>query len=116
MSQLNIYDNGTCQLENMCMYAGDSKNIEVDLEIEDEQNNPTTLESITVKMLICDLYDESHVLLEKTAILNRDGGIHEIFLSTQDTIKISIGKYKYVLQMIYDTGEMNIGKGYLTIL
>lgn len=109
------FENGLDRLEDICMYAGDTKNIQIDVEIESEEDFDTVIENNTIKMILCDIDNEQNILLEKMAVLNKEIKAYEITLSTSDTIKIPVGKYRYILHSLYETGDVNVSKGFLTI-
>lgn len=114
MSHFNMFSNALCELDSKCIYAGDSQHIEIELLSEDDEE--MIISNSSVKLLICDLMDESVVYLEREASAEIESNVYKIFLSSSDTLSIPIGKYKYILQVIYASGNMNIGKGYMTIM
>lgn len=102
-------------LSDIGMYKGDFMQIDVDLV--DELNEALPLEGMTVKFKICDLHDEDIVYVEKlgeNSIFHE--GVSEVKLLSSDTDKLPISKYRYIIEVHYETGNRSVGKGFLTIL
>lgn len=107
-------DNTLNVLPNIGMYKGDFKVLEID--VENEYNRPISISSTSVSLKICDIENEEIVYFEKTGVLDQEKeNVSNIQLLSEDTENLPISKYVYVIEIRYDIGTRNIGKGYLTI-
>lgn len=107
--------NAICILDNIGIYHGDY--LQLDVDVVNEDNKPISLDTITVKLKICDTQEEDIVYLEKEGeILIEDENVARVTLLTADTENLPISKYRYIIELHYETGNKNIGKGFLTIL
>lgn len=102
-------------LDSIGIYRGEFKRIEIDVTDETDENIP--LDSITVNFKVCDVQDEDIIYIEKTGENSpTKRGVSSIRLNSSDTESIPVSKYQYVIEVVYETGNKSIGKGYLTIL
>lgn len=108
-------ENSLSILSNIGIYRGDLLKIEIDVVNEEDQ--PIPLDTIVVTFKICDVQDEDIIYLSKNGEMKvGDENIAIVTLSSQDTIDFSISKYRYVVDINYETGDKNIGKGFITVL
>lgn len=107
--------NAICILDNIGIYRGDF--LQLDVDVVNENDVPITLDTITVKFKICDAQEEDIVYLEKEGeMVVANENVVRVTLLTADTENLSISKYRYIIELNYETGNKNIGKGYITIL
>lgn len=102
-------------LSDIGIYRGNFLQLEID--VVDEYGVQIPLDTVRVIFKICDLQDEDIVFLEKEGENSlQNVGVSEIRILTSDTENLSISKYRYVIETIYETGNKSIGKGFLTVL
>lgn len=102
-------------LSDIGIYRGNFLQLEIDVVDEFEISVP--LDTVQVIFKICDLQDEDIVFLEKIGENSlQNDGISEVRLLTSDTEDLSMSKYRYIIEILYETGNKSIGKGFLTIL
>lgn len=108
-------DNDMNILSNIGLYKGEFKKI--DIEITNEWGKKISLDTITVKLKICDLQDEDIIYVEKEGIASLiEESVSIVTLESSDTEDLAMSKYKYIVEIHYETGNKSIGKGYITIL
>lgn len=102
-------------LEDVGLYRGEFKNFKI--ELTNERGERLPIDSIEVKFKICDIQDSDIVYVEKTGVPSlAEESVSDIILETADTEDLQMSKYQYIVEMIYETGNKSIGKGYITIL
>lgn len=103
------------KLEDYTRYFGEL--IKFDVSIVDENGNPIDLTTVTVKFKLCDLNNHEIVFIDKDCD-NKGGNISQAVINTIDYENANIvpTKYTYEIDVIYNTGDMNVGKGTLTFL
>lgn len=106
--------NTLCELDDIGLYAGDEQPIEVPVYDRDRKTVP--LDTVIVRFMICDYMDDSVVYLTKIGTHDEGSYIAIINLETNDTKDIPQDKYRMIIEVEYNTGNKNIGKGLITIL
>lgn len=105
-------ENSINTLSQIGVYRGDYFNLDIDLK--DDNNNVIDASKFTGQIAIIDAFMEDIEYLRKTGKI--EGNTLKISLSSSDTKKIPIGKYKYVIEIHLPNGEVKIGKGFILIL
>lgn len=115
MSKYMGMTNNLCVLDDIGIFHGDYVILEVN--VVNDKDIPISLQTIIVNFKICDIQDEEIIYLEKEGEMTlRDESIAEVVLFSEDTEHLPISKYRYIIELHYETGDKNIGKGYVTIL
>lgn len=108
-------DNSLSVLSNIGIYRGDL--LQIEINVVNEYNRPISLETVVVTFKICDVQDEEIVYLSKDGEIKvSDESVAVVTLLSQDTADFTISKYRYIVEINYETGDKNIGKGFITIL
>lgn len=89
----------------------------IDLDVVDENNAPIDLTTVTVKFKLCDLNNNDLIFLEKEGA-NIGGNVSQIVINTTDYENSNLvpTKYAYEIDVIYNTGDMEVGRGTLALL
>lgn len=107
--------NAICVLDDIGIYHGDF--LQIEINVVNEKDIPISLETVVVKFKICDIQDEEIVYLEKEGeMVVGNESLAKVVLLTRDTEDLTISKYRYIIELNYQTGDKNIGKGFITIL
>lgn len=110
----NSFSNPLFVLGDLGLYQGDYKTL--DIHLENENGVPVIEEGISIEFIICDIDNEDMVFFTKMANKPDMTNIYKLIIESNDTNNIPIGKYRYIINVIYESGDKNVSKGYLTIL
>lgn len=103
-----------CVLEDIFLYQGDFK--EINIRVKGKGNSEIILNGVVVTFIVCDIDMEDVVYIEKDGINKLNNTMSVINILSSETSSIPMGKYRYKIEIKYNTGNKNIGKGYLTIM
>lgn len=96
------------------IYQGESKDFLIYIKKQD--NSSLDISSMTVKFTITDIIDESVIHITKIGINNVSEGYSLVSFDAKDTSILPICKYRYKIEVAYNTGRNNVAKGYFTVM
>lgn len=111
---MRMVDGKLTTLDDEFIYQGESKDFLIHIKKQDASS--VDISSMTVRFSITDIIDESIVHISKTGINNVQEGYSLISFDSKDTETLPISKYRYKIEVTFNTGRNNISKGYFTVM
>lgn len=104
-NELNVLDNLQYYREEL---------IKIEVNVSTILGTAVPLDTVTVRFILCEMDKEDTIYIDKVGV-NIGDNVSQIKISSDETKLLIQNKYKYIIELIYNTGDKNVGKGTLLL-